>query len=151
MNDDIMTRTFCVEFTDFPKVDEAWLEGKARAIGKALFDRLGSNLEWGQVVTLPKRSGIGLALLFAEGYEHAPAIAETIFEIVCEHTDIVLPKSGRGKPSRKDGLPRFGLGPRFPAEFYASHGRIRPVSPVIHSAHGTGKRSGTQEPGREGA
>lgn len=122
-----------LEFTHFPKVDEAWLEDKANAIGEALLDRLGRHLEWGQVVTLPKRDGIGLALLFARGHEHDSAIAETVFEVVCEKTGIELSKPGRsGKANRKDGLPQAGLGVRFPAEFYESRGRIQPGSQRMH-------------------
>ncbi len=99
-NDD--GKKFCLEFTDFHGADMPWLMEKARAIGEVLVPRLGGNLEWGQVVVLPDRKGIG-------------------------------------------------LGPRFPPEFYASHGKIRPVSPVIHSDREAGKRSRTQKPGRQGA
>jgi hypothetical protein len=152
MDDDIMTRTLCVEFTEFPGADEAWLEEKARAIGEVLVPRLGGKLEWGQVVVLPDRKGIGLALLFYPGFEHDLGLAETVMKVVFEKTGIELPKrGGKGKARRKDGLPCVGLGPRFPPEFFASHGKIRPVSPVIHSGDGKGKRPRTQKPGRQGA
>lgn len=54
MNDSILNRTFCFEFTDFPDVDEAWLEKTARALGKDQVNSMGRKLEWGQVVTMPE-------------------------------------------------------------------------------------------------
>lgn len=124
MTDNILERTLCVEFTGFPEVDEAWLEAKVRAIRRSLIDRLGGKLEWGQLVTMPERSGIGLALLIAPGHEHDPSFAKTVFEAVCESTGIVFPKSKRGKARRKVELPQVGLGPRFPAEFFENKGRL---------------------------
>lgn len=135
---DVLERSFCIQVTDFPNVDEAWLEEKARAIGTELLDRLKGKLEWGQVVTLPTGNGIGIVLLLARGCKQDQTLAETVMRVVCENTGIE-PSEGRGKkPTRKGGMPRMGLGPRFPAEFYESHGRIGGVSPVIHSEDGTG-------------
>ncbi len=122
--DDILKRTLCVEFTEFPEVDEAWLEDKVRAIRQRLLDRLGKKLEWGQLVTMPERRGIGLALLIASGYEHDSEIAKTVIDVVCEITDVVLPRSKGGNARRQDGLPQVGLGPRFPAEFYENRGQL---------------------------
>lgn len=150
MSNEILKRTLCVEFTEFPDVDEAWLEDRAKEIGETLMRRLRGKLEWGQIFSLPARSGIGLALLMFRGHEHDETIVETVFEIVCEKTGIDLKKSGKQK-RRKGGFPSFGLGPRFPAEFYESRGRNRSVSPVIHLDHGAGQRSGNSQSGREGA
>jgi hypothetical protein len=149
--DDILARSACFQVTGFPDVDEAWLEEKARAIGEDLMVRFGGKLEWGQVVTLPTGNGIGIVLLLAPGCEQTPELARSLVEIICQQTGVELPKSKRGKAKRKGGMPQFGLGPRFPAEFYESHGRIGGVSPAIHSGHGTSKRSGTQKSGRQGA
>jgi len=122
--DDILTRSACFQVTGFPDVDEAWLEEKAREIGEDLMASFGASLEWGQVVTLPTGNGIGIVLLLAPGCEQTPELAGTLMEIICQRTGIELPKTKRGKPKRKGGMPQFGLGPRFPAEFYASHGQI---------------------------
>ncbi len=148
-NDEVLTRTFCMEVSHFPDVDEAWLEERARAIGEAINDRLIHKIEWGRVYVLPDRNGIGLVFLMWPEFKADPEVAGTFMEIICEKTDIDLPKTGRSKARREGGLPRFGLGPRFPAEFFTSHGKIAPVSPVIHSEDGESERPGTQEPGRE--
>lgn len=124
MTNDILTRTICVEFTEFPDVDETWLEDKVRAIRRKLLDRLGKKLEWGQLVTMPERRGIGLALLIAAGHEHDPVLAKTVFEVVCETTGIDLPRLKSGKVQREDGLPQVELGPRFSTEFYENRGRL---------------------------
>lgn len=124
MADDILKRTLCVEFTEFPDADEVWLEDKVRAIREKLLDRLGTKLEWGQLVTMPLRSGIGIALLIAPGHEHDPSVAEAVFEVVCETTGIDLPRPDSGKDRCEDGLPKVGMGPRFPARFYENRGRL---------------------------
>ncbi|OJU94435.1 MAG: hypothetical protein BGO23_03265 [Solirubrobacterales bacterium 67-14] len=152
MDDEILTRTFCIEVSHFPDVDEAWLNERATAIGLAINDRLIHKLEWGRVYALTDRNGIGLVYLMWPEYKHDETVAATFMEIICEKTDIVMPKPGsRKKPHRKGGMPQFGLGPRYPAEFFASHGKIDPVSPVIHSGSGEGKRARTQKPGWQGA
>ena len=152
MDDEILTRTFCIEVSHFPDVDEAWIEERALAIGHAINDRLIHKLEWGRVYALTDRNGIGLVYLMWPEYKDDETVVKTFMEIICEKTDIVMPKSGsRKKPHREGGMPQFGLGPRYPAEFFASHGKIDPVSPVIHSRNGKGKRSGTQKPGRQSA
>ena len=152
MDDEILTRTFCIEVSHFPDVDEAWLDERAKAIGHAIKDQLIHKLEWGRVYALPDRNGIGLVFLMWPEYKHDETVVQTFMEIICEKTDIVMPKPGsRKKPYREGGMPQFGLGPRFPAEFFASHGKIGPVSPVIHSKNGKGKRSRTQKSGRQSA
>lgn len=139
MDDEILTRTFCIEVSHFPGVDEAWLQERATAIGLAINDRLIQKIEWGRVYALPDRHGIGLVYLLWPEYEHDETVVAAFMEIICEKTDIVMPKPGsRKKPHRKGGMPQFGLGPRFPPEFFASHGRIDPVSPVIHPGNGEG-------------
>lgn len=148
---DILERSLCIQVTDFPDVDEAWLEEAAKAIGAELLDKLKGKLEWGQVVTLPTGNGIGIVLLLLPGCKQDQTLAETLMRVICEHTGIELSDSKRNGAKRKGGLPRMGLGPRFPAEFYESHGRIGGVSPVIHSDHEASERSGTSESRREGA
>jgi hypothetical protein len=152
MDDEILTRTFCIEVSQFPDVDEAWLKGRATAIGLAINDRLIHKIEWGRVYALTDRNGIGLVYLMWPEYKHDMTIVATFMEIICEKTDIVMPQPGsRKKPHREGGMPQFGLGPRYPAEFFASHGKIDPVSPVIHTGNGKGKRARAQKPGRQGA
>ena len=150
MDDEILTRTFCIEVSHFPDVDQAWIEERALAIGHAINDRLIHKIEWGRVYALTDRNGIGLVYLLWPAHKHDETIVATFMDIICEKTDIVMPKRGsRKKPHREGGMPQFGLGPRYPAEFFASHGKIDPVSPVIHSGYGKGKRSRTQKPGRQ--
>lgn len=149
MDDEILKRSFCVEISHFPGVDDAWIEDRAMAIGTAINERLIHKLEWGRVYGLTDRNGIGLAFLIAKGFEQDSSIVSTFMEIVFQATGI---KTGRGgRAFREGGMPRVCLGPRYPAEFFESRGEIEPVSPVIHSDHGTSKRSGTQESGWEGA
>ncbi len=152
MDHEVLSRTFCIEVSHFPDVDDNWLEERAAAIGHAINDRLIHKIEWGRVYALTDRSGIGLVFLLWPEFKNDESIAATFMEIICEKTGIVRPKPGsRKKPRRKGGMPKFSLGPRFPAEFFLSHGKIEPVSPVIHSAYGKGKRAGTQESRRQGA
>lgn len=128
MEDEVLSRSLCIEVSHFPDVDEAWLEERATAIGKAIVDRLIHKIEWGRVYALTDRNGIGLVFLMWPEFKHDLSIPRTIMEIVCEKTHIVMPKPGsRKKPHRKGGMPRIGLGPRYPAEFFASHGKIQPV------------------------
>ena len=145
MDDEILTRTFCIEVSHFPDVDDAWLQERATAIGHSINDRLIHKLEWGRVYALPDRNGIGLVFLMWSEYKHDLTITETFMEIICEKTDIVMPKPGsRKKPYRKGGMPQFGLGPRFPAEFFASHGKIDPSMGPLQSSHGKDRYSRTQ-------
>ena len=145
MDDEILTRTFCIEVSHFPDVDDAWLQERATAIGHSINDRLIHKLEWGRVYALPDRNGIGLVFLMWPEYKHDETVTETFMEIICEKTDIVMPKPGsRKKPYRKGGMPQFGLGPRFPAEFFASHGKIDPSMGPLQSSHGKDRYSRTQ-------
>ncbi len=152
MDDEVLSRSFCIEVSHFPDVDDDWLDERATAIGLAIKDRLIHKIEWGRVYALTDRRGIGLVFLMWPEYQNDESVIRTFMEIICEKTDIVMPKPGsRKKPHREGGMPEFGLGPRYPAEFFASHGKIAPVSPVIHSGNGKGKRSGTQKSRRQSA
>ena len=147
MDDEILTRTFCIEVSHFPDVDEAWIEERALAIGHAINDRLIHKLEWGRVYALPDRNGIGLVYLMWPEYKDDETVVKTFMEIICEKTDIVMPKPGsRKKPYREGGMPQFGLGPRFPAEFFASHGKIDPHTTSLQSSHGEDEHSRAQRP-----
>lgn len=138
MEDEVLSRSLCIEVIHFPDVDEAWLEERAIAIGRAIHDLLIHKIEWGRVCVLPTLNGIGFVFLMWPEFKRDQSVSRTLMEIICEQTGIVLPKPGsRKKAYREGGLPQMGLGPRFPAEFFASHGRIEPVSPVIPSSGGT--------------
>ena len=147
MEDEILNRSFCIEVSHFPGVDEAWIEERALAIGHAINDRLIHKLEWGRVYALPDRNGIGLVYLMWPEYKQDETVVKTFMEIICEKTDIVMPKRGsRKKPYREGGMPQFGLGPRFPAEFFASHGKIDPHTGALQSSHGKDEHSRAQRP-----
>lgn len=78
----------CIELTDFPGVDLAWLESRATAIENAMAERLNGTLNWQKVVANPETDGFDIYFQVSEkGEAGGDLVPATLMEIVREVAD----------------------------------------------------------------
>lgn len=78
----------CIELTDIPGVDLAWLKSRATAIESAMGDRMDEMLEWQRVVANPENQGFDIYFRVSpDGESQGDLVPLALMEIVREVAD----------------------------------------------------------------